>query len=105
MYMITGRYSRSSEDPLQAHTGGGAQRTSEVNNQHDTELEPFVNNYFSESFNDLNWDNDMQMDAGGNKNYSMVSTEIASDNDSDSKDGVSPALLQKASDITVTTVG
>ena len=59
MYMITGRYSRSSEDPLQAHTGGGAQQTSQVDDQHDMELEPFVDNRFSESLNDLNWDNEM----------------------------------------------
>ena len=44
MYMITGRYSRSSEDPLQAHTGGGAQHISGVDDQHDIDLEPFVDN-------------------------------------------------------------
>nr|XP_040259289.1 protein FAR1-RELATED SEQUENCE 5-like [Aegilops tauschii subsp. strangulata] len=105
MYMITGRYSRSSEDPLQAHTGGGAQHISGVDDQHDIELEPFVDNRFSESLNDLNWDNEMQTEAGGNKNGSMVSNEIASDNASDSEDDLSPALLQKASKITVTTAG
>lgn len=103
MYMITGRYGRSSEDPSQAHTNFVAQRSSEVDNQHDPELEPFVDNRFTESLNDLNWDNDMQMDGGGNKNCSIVSTENASD--SDSEDGLSPALLQRASDMTVATVG
>ena len=44
MYMITGRYSVSSEDPFQAHAGGGAQHTSEVDDQHDIDLEPFVDN-------------------------------------------------------------
>nr|BDI54668.1 protein FAR1-RELATED SEQUENCE 5-like [Triticum aestivum] len=105
MYMITGRYSVSSEDPFQAHAGGGAQHTSEVDDQHDIDLEPFVDNRFSESLNDLNWDNEMQTEAGGNKNGSMVSNEIASDNDSDSEDDLSLSLLQNASEIAVTTAG
>ncbi|XP_037467469.1 protein FAR1-RELATED SEQUENCE 7-like [Triticum dicoccoides] len=105
MYMITGRYSVSSEDPFQAHAGRGAQHTSEVNDQHDIDLEPFVDNRFSESLNDLNRDNEMQTEAGGNKNGSMVSNEIASDNDSDSEDDLSSSLLQKAFEIAVTTAG
>ncbi|XP_044976458.1 uncharacterized protein LOC123443948 isoform X2 [Hordeum vulgare subsp. vulgare] len=53
-FMITGRYGRSPQQLSQAETGFPAQHSSEVDTQEDPELEPFIDNRFRESLNDLN---------------------------------------------------
>ncbi|XP_048540186.1 protein FAR1-RELATED SEQUENCE 5-like [Triticum urartu] len=102
MYMITGRYGRSSEDTARPDARSADQCLCQLDTQHEEEVEPFVDNHFTESLNDLNWDRDMEMD-GGNKNCLIDSTDNPSD--SDSEDDLPPTLLQRSSDMTAVTAG